>query len=42
MENLVKSAAIIGQVIGLVVGNKLTIPISETLEKYPSLVRFTS
>ena len=40
MKNLIKSAAIVGQVFGLVMGENFTIPSSEILAQYPSLVRF--
>jgi len=37
MEKLVKSAQIVGQVVGLVMGSKFTIPAAKELEKHPYL-----
>lgn len=35
MEKLIKSAQFVGQVMGLVIGNKFTVPATKTLERYP-------
>lgn len=37
MDRLKKSAEVFGQVVGLVMGNKFTIPATKELEKYPFL-----
>lgn len=37
MERLVKSAQFVGQVVGLVMGSKFTIPAAKELEKHPHL-----
>ncbi len=37
MKRLIKSAEVIGRVLGVVMGNNFTTPIAHTLEKYPYL-----
>ncbi len=42
MKDLKKSVQIVGQVFGLLIGDKLTSPAEETLKKNPNLSLFTS
>lgn len=37
MKRLIKTAEVIGQVLGVVMGNNFTTPVSHALEEYPSL-----
>ena len=37
MKSLVKSALVVGQVFGLVIGDKFTTPLAQALEEDPSL-----
>jgi len=37
MKDLKKSTQIVGQVFGLLIGDKFTTPAEETLKKYPNL-----
>ncbi len=42
MKNLKKSAEIVGQVFGLLIGDKFATPVQETLRKHPNLSLSTS
>ncbi|HEX9896102.1 MAG TPA: hypothetical protein VGA85_00365 [Dehalococcoidales bacterium] len=37
MKGIVKSVAVVGQVLGLLVGNKFTTPINYVLEQYAGI-----
>ena len=40
MKSIVKSVTVVGQVLGLLVGNKLTTPVTAAIEQNPFIALF--